>query len=1073
MVIDTVEGVLTLTGYNPTTGVVSYTYDPKLQNVNGSVVDHIPLTVTDDLDTPTSGTLDITITDSAPVAVDDAASITEDALPNTVSGNVLLGAGADTVGADTNASPVTPVSNLSLTYGTLTLGADGVYTYTLDNGNPLVNALNGSSTPLTDSYTYTLTDGDGTQTTATLTITINGTNDAPVIGAAGALLSDEGLNGGIADSSGLSDETNSVSFTDRVVVSDVEGDSLTVTLVAPTTILKSGGTDIVWTLSSDGKTLSGAVGSGGPEALSVTINDSGDYTVTLSKPLDHPNTSGEDVLNFNVGINVSDGTAVSSSSLVVSIEDDMPVASASTSVLEVGVDTVSINSLRAGWVNPVFINGTAQVSQTNTDSDAYNDQMLWGTAATGNGQSGYTLVDNTTLVNSTGVVVTPGSLFKLADFSHLNWPVYSNSSTLDQVTLTMTMNVVINGVTTPIQFDVLLDHNETPNVDGDALASRDIISLPTQDVTVTVAGQDYTFRLEGFRNSSGSIVNTIYTDEQATNPFEIYGSLRTTDALPTISGAITAAPGADGLSNVTWDSLSSSYGTMTANADGTYQFVVNRETRESMTYGQVLTQTFNYTITDKDGDSVQSSVTVEIRAPEAVTLHSTSTDITGVNVGLAGEYFGYNDSRTGTATDPKYSGATATRLHSDDGTADAGAANNIDRLADVEEIVEGRNGDTTLVGSTRTSSTQAADATFSVNRLELGLNPGSNSTLVNNDLGQNGRVESGNIGASATVGGTNNLYTFLKVSAGNADNLVATGGLGDTTDAVIRMVGYIYIPAGGVYDMRITGDDGYRIIIGTQNLGQFDDNQAPGTQTYTNLTLAEGLQPIEILYWDQAGQAALRVEIKTSGAADSTYQVIGTDAFALFAPDAVPTLTASQDIVESSTNGVWQIREGENYTGTNYGEKITGSDAKDVIQAAGGDDLVLGGAGSDTIQGGAGNDTLTGGLGSDTFAWTLLDQGSVAIPAKDIITDFNVASKAAGGDVLDLRDLLPTATTGATLDVYLNFSKSGSDTVIDVKPDGTNVTQQIVLAGVDLGATGTNDVAIINDLLTKGKLLTD
>ena len=360
-----------------------------------------------------------------------------------------------------------------------------------------------------------------------------------------------------------------------------------------------------------------------------------------------------------------------------------------------------------------------------------------------------------------------------------------------------------------------------------------------------------------------------------------------------------------------------------------------------------------------------------------------------------------------------------------------------------------------------------------MNRLELGLNPGSNSTLVNNDLGQNGRVESGNIGASATVGGTNNLYTFLKVSAGNADNLVATGGLGDTTDAVIRMVGYIYIPAGGVYDMRITGDDGYRIIIGTQNLGQFDDNQAPGTQTYTNLTLAEGLQPIEILYWDQAGQAALRVEIKTSGAADSTYQVIGTDAFALFAPDAVPTLTASQDIVESSTNGVWQIREGENYTGTNYGEKITGSDAKDVIQAAGGDDLVLGGAGSDTIQGGAGNDTLTGGLGSDTFAWTLLDQGSVAIPAKDIITDFNVASKAAGGDVLDLRDLLPTATTGATLDVYLNFSKSGSDTVIDVKPDGTNVTQQIVLAGVDLGATGTNDVAIINDLLTKGKLLTD
>mgnify|MGYP006341639079 CR=1 FL=1 len=68
---------------------------------------------------------------------------------------------------------------------------------------------------------------------------------------------------------------------------------------------------------------------------------------------------------------------------------------------------------------------------------------------------------------------------------------------------------------------------------------------------------------------------------------------------------------------------------------------------------------------------------------------------------------------------------------------------------------------------------------------------------------------------------------------------------------------------------------------------------------------------------------------------------------------------------------------------------------------------------------------------------------------------------------------LPTATTGATLDAYLNFSKQGSDTIIDVKPDGTNVTQKIVLAGVDLGATGANDIAIINDLISKGKLITD
>jgi Ca2+-binding RTX toxin-like protein len=159
------------------------------------------------------------------------------------------------------------------------------------------------------------------------------------------------------------------------------------------------------------------------------------------------------------------------------------------------------------------------------------------------------------------------------------------------------------------------------------------------------------------------------------------------------------------------------------------------------------------------------------------------------------------------------------------------------------------------------------------------------------------------------------------------------------------------------------------------------------------------------------------------------------------------------------------VRSGEVYTGTDAAEKILGSDGKDIIDGAAGDDL---------LSGGQGGDSLTGGLGSDTFAWTLADQGTSALPARDTITDFDIASKAAGGDVLDLHDLLPNAGTDAgSLDIYLNFSKQGSDTVIDVKPDGPNVTQKIVLEGVDLVSTGGSDVDIISDLISKGKLITD
>jgi hypothetical protein len=77
-----------------------------------------------------------------------------------------------------------------------------------------------------------------------------------------------------------------------------------------------------------------------------------------------------------------------------------------------------------------------------------------------------------------------------------------------------------------------------------------------------------------------------------------------------------------------------------------------------------------------------------------------------------------------------------------------------------------------------------------------------------------------------------------------------------------------------------------------------------------------------------------------------------------------------------------------------------------------------------------------------------------------------------------LRDLLSGtgATTASVLDGYLDFSKQGSDTVINVRPTGAGgeMTQQIVLQGVDLTSNGTlSDQTIIQDLLTRGKLQTD
>jgi VCBS repeat-containing protein len=67
-------------------------------------------------------------------------------------------------------------------YGTLTLNADGSYSYVVDNAHAAVQGLHTSSDTLTETFSYTMRDqnGAGLSSTSTLTITIEGANDAPV-----------------------------------------------------------------------------------------------------------------------------------------------------------------------------------------------------------------------------------------------------------------------------------------------------------------------------------------------------------------------------------------------------------------------------------------------------------------------------------------------------------------------------------------------------------------------------------------------------------------------------------------------------------------------------------------------------------------------------------------------------------------------------------------------------------------------------------------------------------------------------------------------------------------------------
>lgn len=124
-----------------------------------------------------------------------------------------------------------------------------------------------------------------------------------------------------------------------------------------------------------------------------------------------------------------------------------------------------------------------------------------------------------------------------------------------------------------------------------------------------------------------------------------------------------------------------------------------------------------------------------------------------------------------------------------------------------------------------------------------------------------------------------------------------------------------------------------------------------------------------------------------------------------------------------------------------------------------------------------GDSLLIGTLGADVFKWTLAEPGAV-----DTISDFSMAPPSEGGDVLDLRDLLPTERQ-ESLHSYLHFeasedggtllkvSSSGAFTG-DPAHDAAVVHQTIELANVNLLDLG-SDQQIIESLISQNKLIVD
>jgi VCBS repeat-containing protein len=155
------------------TGGWRYSLDNANPTVNaltasGTLFDTFVMTTNDG--TTQTVTIAITGVNDAAIITGATAGIIAENTTTAITGNL------DFTDVDNPADVWTPNSAGTATYGGFSVDAAGVWTYTLDNANTIVDALNVGGS-LTDTFTLVTNDG----TSQIVTVTINGTNDAPVI----------------------------------------------------------------------------------------------------------------------------------------------------------------------------------------------------------------------------------------------------------------------------------------------------------------------------------------------------------------------------------------------------------------------------------------------------------------------------------------------------------------------------------------------------------------------------------------------------------------------------------------------------------------------------------------------------------------------------------------------------------------------------------------------------------------------------------------------------------------------------------------------------------------------------
>ncbi len=578
-------------------GSYSYTVDNSNSSVQAlrtsadTLTDVFTYTMVDAAGLTSTSQITVTIqgANDAPVAVNDigtaveAGGVANGNAGSNATGNVLTN-DTDVDTGDTKAvngvvagvqgsATGSVASSVTGSYGSVTIAADGSYTYVVDESNATVQGLRTSGQSITDVFTYSVIDTGGLTHVAQLTITIQGANDAPTPVSDTALATEAG---------GLNNATAGSNPTGNLLTNDTDVDSGDSRLVS--------GVAAGVQASAVGSVAANVAGSYG--SLQVAADGSYTYTVDNSNAaVQALRLTGQTLIDvFTYTITDAGGlTGTTQVTITIQGSNDTPTA----------VSDNAFADEAGGWNNGTAgsdATGNVLTNDTDVDSNANGETKVVSGVSAG-------VQSSATGSVGSGVTGSYGSITIGANGSYSYTVDNSNAAVQALRTSGQTLNDVFTytmtdagGLTSTTQLTVTIrGANDTPTSTSDTAAATEAGGLANGTV--------------GYNPTGNVLTNDNDLDS---------GDSQTVSGVA--AGVQVSASGSVGTS------VLGTYGSITIAADGSYTYTVdngNSAVEALRTVSDTLTDTFTYTMIDAGGLASTTQI--------VVTIHGQNDTLIAVN----------------------------------------------------------------------------------------------------------------------------------------------------------------------------------------------------------------------------------------------------------------------------------------------------------------------------------------------------------------------------------------------------------------------------------------------------------